>query len=756
MVLDDLQWADRPTLAMLGHALRGLGKARVLVVGTYREFEVEADHPLTDLVADLRRDRLLDSHHLGGLADTDVATLVRAHAGGDVADGLVAAVVRQTEGNPFFVEELVRHLAETGATTTATWTEQLGLPEGVKDVTRRRLARLSPPAREILGPAAVIGREFDQPLLEALVDPAGGDLLDALDECVAARVLDELPTTGSYAFSHALIQETLQAQLTAARRARFHRRIGEALESGHHGPLDDNAPALAHHFREAGDEPSKAAAWAHRAGERALDRLAYEEAASWFEHALDTVGDDADPEVRCDLLLDLGEARQRIGDNDRALEIFQRAAEYARGLGDAERLAEAAARNFQLHFFTATSTLNEPLVALLEEALGALGPGDSLIRARVMAHLGACLHFTPQRDRRVQLTGDAVAMARRLGDPATLAETFVSRFSALHDPAFLAERSEVATELSELAHDLGNTELSFLADRYRVLVLLEAGNAHGVDEALASCTQLSDELHQPLLRFFATMVRATFATLAGDLDGGERLAAETLKHGLEAGHPGAFMVFGAQLGMVRWDQGRLAEVVTSIEQIVEQYPMMPAWRAVLALVYCELDQLERAEEQLDRLSAVGFANLPMDMAWATAIGLSGEVCAALDDRARARALYDLLLPFEHQVMVSGPAAVCTGSLARPLGLLARTLGDLDTAARHFEDALKVNTRIGARTFLTRTQHDYAQMLLTRQHPGDSARARALLNDAAATATEIGMTRLASQIGELLDQARQPL
>src|SRR5205085_2489223 len=263
--------------------------------------------------------------HLSGLSLHDVVALLAETAGHEVGPPdreLGSTLWRETDGNPYFVREIVQHLTETGALDGAggRWPRGLGvdgsiIPEGVKEVIGRRLSRLSEPANRCLRIASVMGREFGVEELTAVVELPADDVLDALDEAAHAGLVAELAeSTGRYEFSHMLLRQTLYEELTTARRLRLHRRIGEVLEEQHRTHIDRHLAELAHHFFEAAPagEVDKAMDYAIRAADRAMGQLAFEAAGRLYGMALDTADDaEVGPEARCDVLLRLGDAEWR-------------------------------------------------------------------------------------------------------------------------------------------------------------------------------------------------------------------------------------------------------------------------------------------------------------------------------------------------------------------------------------------------------------------------------------------------------------
>ncbi|MCA1842794.1 MAG: AAA family ATPase, partial [Actinobacteria bacterium] len=328
LVLDDLQWAAKPTLLLLRHVVRASG-GRVLVLGTYRDTELTHDHPLVELVADLRRQGGVERLSLSGLDDLGVAAFVEQAAGttlDEAGHALARAVYEETEGNPFFVREVLRHLVETGEVergekgwSTRLPVEELGIPEGVREVVGRRLARLSDDTNQVLRIAAVVGPEFELGVVQVAGDLSEEALVSAVEEAAAARVVTEVSAT-RYRFAHALVRATLYESLTGTRQVTLHRKAAEAIEAIHGTNLDDYVPALAHHWAKASapvTDTTRAVEYARRAGELALTQLAHDEAATYYASALDLLdaggADPADPR-RVELLIGRGEAQRRAGD----------------------------------------------------------------------------------------------------------------------------------------------------------------------------------------------------------------------------------------------------------------------------------------------------------------------------------------------------------------------------------------------------------------------------------------------------------
>ncbi len=293
LILDDLHWADKPTLLMLRHLVRAQQRASLCIACTYRESELGRTHPLAEMLADLRREPIVTRLSMRGLDESDVRDLVTAIVGSE-ALGLARHVSEITDGNPFFVGEILRHVNESGAigkwrTAGSGSPAHLALPEGIREVIGRRLSRTSESCNRVLTTAAVVGREFDAAVLGALADLPEDRLLDALDEAMTAQLIAEVAGGhGRFTFMHALIRETLYGELSSSRRVRLHRRVAEALEGLAEGKPNPPLADLAHHFCQAAPagNADKAVDYATRAGDRAIDVLAYEEASRFYDMAM--------------------------------------------------------------------------------------------------------------------------------------------------------------------------------------------------------------------------------------------------------------------------------------------------------------------------------------------------------------------------------------------------------------------------------------------------------------------------------------
>jgi tetratricopeptide (TPR) repeat protein len=708
LVLDDVQWAAKPTLLLLRHVLRSASEQRLLVLATYRHTEVDRRHPLAAMLADLRRDHGADRILLRGLDRDSVTALVRSTAGHDLdhdATTLAGALHDETDGNPFFIGEVLRHLTETGAVyqSEGRWTSdlgtigQLGLPESVREVIGRRLSRLSDDANRVLRVAAVMGSTFSPLLLAGLPDvPADPDaLLDALDEAQRAGVVVESGT--AYSFAHDLVRQTLLSELSAARRGRLHQRVGEALEAM--PDKDPNLAALAHHFAEA-REPAKAAEYACRAGRRAIEHLAFEEAVDLLERGLEVMEHErvSDPGRRTALLLTLAEALERMNEMDRVREVALDAADDAGAAGSPARLGEAALLLLSEGIVTVGS--QDPAPAIVgEKALATLADEEPALRARLLAGLSRhAILASGDETRAAELADQAWSLATASGDEPAIAAALMARGLALEGTPKARERLALYDELVRRAEGT-DAVLSSQGRSLRTRANIELGNLAAVDADIDALKGSEEPWW-----FSQTIVaihQAARALLEGRLDDVEEPANESLAYGGKDAD--VANGWAAQICLLRWEQGRLAEIVEVLAQAVRDNPGLTAFRVGLALAYAEMGQREAAGAQMDALAADNFAAVPPDSTRTACLALLTNVVAQLNDREGAAALLELLRPFAGLFVAVAGTGVNLGSVDRHLGILEAVLGRDDAARAHYTAALEMEERLGALPLVDRTR-----------------------------------------------------
>jgi tetratricopeptide (TPR) repeat protein len=578
-----------------------------------------------------------------------------------------------------------------------------------------------------------------------VVEDGRAHVLDLLAEAARAELIIEVPSLPwCFSFSHALVREVLYRGLDAQTRPALHGRIGEVLEAWHGPQVDLHLAQLAHHFFEAagGGHGEQAIDYAKRAARRAVAGVAYDEAAAHYDRALRVLEIVAPEDAgrRARLLLALGGCRLRGGDGAGARASFEQVADIARVTRDPELLARAAlgcgARSDPL-------AVNVHLLALLEEALRALGDRPSALRALVMARLARELG---RGDRGVALAQNAVATAMQLDDRRVLTSVLIEKRFALWGPDDLAERLSEATLILQAAEAAGESETALAARLYRVIDLLELGQITDVDRELELLYRTAEDLRQPWYLEHAAALRSMRARLEGRYDDAERLAREALEIGLRIGDPSARTTYAGHALELARERGGLEGLEPELRRYAADYPTLGLVRYVPPWLHAELGHEAESRRELDRLADQDFTDVPRDMNWLGALALLAEACAFLGDASRAAILYERLRPYAPRIVVGGFGAICFGSLSLFLGKLAATASRWEEAIRHFEEALAENGRLGARPLVARTQLAYGFMLLDREAPGDTERGRALLAEASVIAERLGLTCLAAKAG----------
>ena len=737
LVLDDLHAADEPSLLLLQFLARELGSCRVLVVGAYRNVDPTPSNPLTAAVAELGREPVSVTVTLAGLDQHDVERFIELLTGETPNHELVRLIHEETQGNPLFMGEIVRLLVQEGRLDNGD-ASRLIIPQSVRDVIARRLAHLTEECNRVLVLAAVLGREF---ALDALARVAGAtedELLETLDEAIEARVVSDVPgSPGRLRFAHVLIRDSLYEELPSTRRVRVHRLAANALETLYGAEPRAQLAELAYHTI-AGSEFAKGVHYAQQAGDRALTLLAYEEATRLYAMALDALelSDPENEKSRCELLLSLGDAQMRAGQSPPAKQAFLAAAELARRLGLTTELARAAA-GYGGRAMWARAGSDDRLVPLLEEGLAALAEDNVELRARLLARLAGALRDEPTRNRRDKLSREAVELARDTGNAAALAYALGGRVASMLAPDSVGECLALSSELRELAEQIGDKELSVSGHIARYLVQMMTGDLSEVESGLAVASGMADQLKQPATLWQVFSSNALLALTAGRLNAAEELVWQAFALGERAQPEMAIPTYRLQRYQLCDFQGRLDEVVPEITDLVSEYPARPAFRCALAHLHARLGQLDIARLEFEQFAVDDFAALPFDMEWLYGMSLLAETCSLVRNTDSANVLYGLLTPWA-SFNAADPPEGNRGSVSRYLGLLAARMERLEDARQHFEDALVMNGRTGARPWLAHTQHDYARMFCARDRPGDRERAAELESQALATFTELGM------------------
>jgi tetratricopeptide (TPR) repeat protein len=741
LVLDDLHWADEGSSRLLGFVAAELRRSQVLILGSYRERELRRRPAMLGEIA-----RVSERLPLDGFGLEEVGEFVRNRNHDRASDAVIARLHGASQGNPFFLDELVRMLSAKGGLDDEDGMANRLLPDQVRHVIQRNLASLAAEDRAILEAAAVLGYDFDVGRLRALCDRSPDVLLERLHVLADAGVVEEVPDAGGrFRFAHVLVRDALYADLSPLDRARLHRRVGLALEALHEGVHEPPYAELAHHFVHAAvlGDAGKALGHATRAGEQALARLAYEEAVNHFEVALRMLRLESPDDAReLQLRMRLGRAQACAGDHSRARGTFERAAERARALGDVATFADAA-----LGYASAApgvGSVYATLVALLDEALRMVDERDDALRATLLATLASALCFS-RDERRHAFSRDAVATARRVGDPGVLANALVQRHYVLWGPGDVRERLALCDEIIRLTSDSGDLHVALSGRQWRLVDLLEAGDLPALDTELDAYGRIADRARIPMHRWCAGVLRATRAAIDGRLAESERLAHDAAALWPDGPVALPVQMLAVQRFLLYLETGRVTEVKEVVAEMARVYPAIPGWHAGVALIQMHGGDPDAARRILDSCAAREFVDLPRDFTFLSTLVTLALVAHGLRDTERASLVYAALVPYADRYVSIGMGAGTYGSCTRYLGLLALTMGRVDDAARHLEDALASNVALGSRPLVAHTQADYAEVLALRH---ERSRAQALLDQATRTAEQLGLTRLLARIDDV--------
>ena len=752
LVLDDLHWTDKSSLLLLQFLARQLSDSRLLVVGCYRDVELSRQHILSETLAQLTREPAFHRVLLRGLSQEDTGGFIAATAGMQPSQKLVESVHTHTEGNPFFMTEVIRLLRGQGEieTDAIDGLQDLRIPEGVREIIGQRLNRLSDQCYQTLTAAAVIGREFDFELLNILNSKVSEEqLLEVIDEALDAHLIQGVPGGAErYQFSHALIQQTLSEELSPSRRVRMHARIGEALERLYGAAIQGHAAELAYHFAEARRTlgPEKLVRYSLLAGERALAAYAYEEAQHQFQQGLEAKGvplagtEPAKDDETAALLFGLARAEAPTGEQSqiqRLLANLSRAFNYYIEVGDVDRAVAVA--EYPLRSFIGFRIGDNGIVA---RALP-LVPPESIQAGRLLAHYGWALGVEDG-----DLDGANVALDKAL--------------------AIARANRDLALEMRVLAHvaDVDYLHLRFQESLTNALAAIEPG----------------PQVDDPRTAVGAYTNASRCLRVLGDLEGARRYAADTLTAAERLGNHGWLALALRNNGNLSWQGGDSSAARNFSDRGLQLEPKHSSLLFNRALLEYEAGEYGQGEAFLERLSAVcrletldptGAPHAYLSLLIPMVARITGAVdrlgtaetatatVLALPKPIRlfsmhARAALGLLAVVKSDdeaageqyttlKSLQGTTMAATLAVDRLLGLLMQTVGQVDEAERHFEDALDFCRKGGHRPELAWACCDYADILLQRNASGDREKAMSLLDESLSISRDLGMQPLMERV-----------
>ena len=546
VVLEDLHDADTATIDLLKFLSRRLEGTRVLVVGSYQDIEVDRSHPLSSAIAELRRTPSFMRVPLRGLTVEEVGRMIGSMSGQEVRSSLAEAVHRQTEGNPLFVQEVLRYFVEQGFVKregdkwVGQWRSNSGelpeaaIPEGLRDVIGKRLSGLSEACNLTLAVAAVVGRDFTLDVLRRVVGLSADELAEPLDEARAAGIIEERATPGgnvAYRFAHAFFRQTLHDEMGPARRIRVHQQVGAAIEEVFTRRLDEHSAELAEHFSHSSSEEDlkKAVAYGVRAAEQAMAVYGYGEAVRLLDQAIDVqdILDPGDREMRCDLLLALGDATISIGDFDRVNDTIAIGAFLlAEAISDSVR----ASRACQLAFSGLADAQDFQAMRIWSDRASGYEGIEPALSARTRAMMAMVLRHEQRRGESRIARKEAVDYARESGDRDTFLATANTYLMLPTSPEL--ERTKTA-----LADEALSSPIEQISIRRRGFILwnaaLEAlawGDRERAEGFQARLRDLAERTGHRVPQRCLARVEHTFAMVEGRFDDAILLEGEEMNH----------------------------------------------------------------------------------------------------------------------------------------------------------------------------------------------------------------------------------
>ncbi len=751
LVVEDLHWADRPTLALLRYLVRHPRLGHLLLVATLRDDEIVGER--AELIERLAPRANTTALPLDGFGDHEVRALIRSAAPPETMSAIIEAsdsLHEITGGNPYFLRELLRELDEEPAKLEGERDIARKLatiaPAGVRALVDRRLDRLSDRARAVLDSAAVLGRDVSVDLLARMGDVPNDVVFDALEESLGARLLVEDPNdVDVYLFPHVLTRNAVYAAIEPIRRMQLHQRAGDAIE--HSGVVTPRRCVdLARHFGEAASFGlgSKAAACAEQAGDDAAARFAFGEAARWYEQAA-RLRERETPRYTGmgRVLLALGRTFANDGRLDRARATFAAAAEHARDTGDPALLADVA---LAADGPWSKGAEYEPAsLPLLEEAL--LGIGDDAVRrVQVLNGIASDLYYTdPVREG--VCAHEAVALADDLEDPGAraTAQLALHRWYT-HTPEARRERLRIGSNaLQNLVLTSGPRDLQLLIHRSLLSDLIENSMIAEFDASLVQYEQAAAVAGSPRDVYWAMALRATQATLHGDLVVGEQLArgAELRGRQLDPTAVGAAIL---QRFVVRFQQARLAEEMPNLRMVVggSAGSVFRAGAALVAVAAAEMGHPQRGAIIARDTLGPGGDGLTRDVFWLAAVALFAGVAAASKDRELLELVDELMSPCADHIVVFGVGGAVLGPAHYWLGCIDGARGRGEAALEHFAQATLIGQRMAAPFWVAAPMVLSARVMHVRDRAGDQPEIDRLLRGARALALKRGFGRVLAQ------------
>jgi DNA-binding CsgD family transcriptional regulator/tetratricopeptide (TPR) repeat protein len=726
LLFDNLHAIDTSSLAMLEYFAHQIAGSSILVVGAYRESEVDRRHPLRPVLDRLGRNTGFRRIELPGLTRGEVAELLGRKLRDTASPGLVRSVLEQSGGNPLFVSEVGAMLLrqDPGARTSGAGV-RFRVPRSLRDVIDARLASLPEDCCELLRTAAILGRDFELAALADLASVSRAKTTRLLQAGISEGII-EMPAKGRFRFCHVLYREVLYAEHNMIARITLHKRAGMQIERRFADDPGPHLSKLAYHFFEAvqagGEE--KAIFYCRQAADMAVLQRAYDEAVGLLECALQTseLSKEQDLARRLELLLAMGRAEYQAGELNASTQTLMKAAVLAYRHAWWDRLAEVLCL-FQLicqqsgYHHVASIPLH---AAVLENLAG----DDIETRARVLASLAKAYRTAAQPELAASSFRQAVDLARQCGNRDVLLDCLrKGNWTIGRGPQHIPEGLEVSREALTLAIEQDNAAARLDSIVDVIFQLCDMGNIDEVEQQLAILDRLARSERQPHFRSLLTGFETALAILRGDWGQALQKAHEGVRRLPRQGVRGLRGRFAFQVFAIMKAQGSLGQLGTIAERIISDSDESSLWLPGQILLYCELGEHGRARDALARLGDLDA--LPDDDLLEIALVYLSESCLMLGARARARDLFDRLQNYRG-LNVTLPGTFMLGAVSGYLAELAAELGRPKRARELFEEAIAMNAGMHAAPALARTRVAFARWLLANGKRNERKQAHQLI------------------------------
>lgn len=744
LIIEDLHWADRPTLLLLRHIARHPDLEHLRLLGTYRDDDIGEER--LELIHSLVPPAYCHTIQLRPFLEAEARSLVQTTAPAESVAILAehaGALCDATGGNPMFLRELLRELDESVKLATAT--DLLDVlssiaPAGVRALVKRRMARLSPTGAEFACVAAVLDGEMSAELLAHVSALSPEAARSVIEECLANRLLvEDQFTFDRFRFPHALVRNAVYASMTERKRLELHGSVAQALVDVQDQGITTDS--IARHFCEAAPLgfQDDAAKYSQLAGLEAEQHLMFSEAARWYEQAIHWLPMRSAEPLLGRLELALGRALVNDKQVDKANQAFLRSAEIARSIGDSALLIDVALAIDGP--WISGSEVRIKALSLLQEALEKLDESDVGARVRALVHMTSVLYYVDPK-REGDVVRQALALASDLHDPGAMATAQLALHRWLtHDVCAHRDRMAIARAACDsLALD-GETGSLFLQHERELLAdLLENGLLTEFQATLVQYEAHAKLLGSPPDIYWAMALRATEATLLGNLVQAEQLARGAALRGyeLEQLSEGTLIL---QRFVIRYQQGRLAEEVPILREVSKVDTPFRAGAALMATALSEAGRQKRAAEVAWETLGPDGSALPRDVFWLSAVALFGGVAAHSRDRKLQDLLAGLLEPCADNVVVFGVGGAVLGAGHYWLGLLTSARGDNDVARDHYVQAKAIASRMSAPFWAAEADIGKANTLAARARGDDCDESLRLVQNAVVTAERFGFARV---------------